>query len=298
MATGDFGTLLRAFLDAELVHVSGTTVTIATALTALLVIGGSFLLSRLLRRGIKGVLVDRRGASEGPTTTALNLLHYFILVVGFAIALQTIGIEIGSLFTAGAVFAVGLGFAMQNIAQNFVAGVILLTEQSIRTGDVLEVEGTVVKVQQTGIRATIVRSRDGEELIVPNATLVQSTVRNFTLKDSSFRLRTTVGVSYESDLSEVRKTLQRVADELPWRSPDPGPQVLLSEFGNSSVIYDVAVWMRDPWRARRRQSDLNESIWLVLQEKGIRIAFPQLDVHFDGRLAEDLKDQRTPSTSA
>jgi potassium efflux system protein len=298
MALGDIGVWLQSLLDTELVHVSGTSVTVATALTAILVIAVSFLVSRLLRRGIRGFLVERRGASEGPTTTALNLLHYFILVVGFAVALQTIGIEIGSLFTAGAVFAVGLGFAMQNIAQNFVAGVILLTEQSIRTGDVLEVEGTVVKVQQTGIRATIVRSRDGEELIVPNATLVQSTVRNFTLKDSSYRLRTTVGVGYDSDLSQVRETLQQVADKLPWRAPDPAPQVLLSEFGSSSVVYDVAVWMRDPWRARRRQSDLNEAIWLGLRNNGIRIAFPQLDVHFDGQPAQVQGQGRLPSTGA
>jgi potassium efflux system protein len=298
MVLGDIGVWLQGLLDTELVHVSGTSVTVATALTAILVIAISFLVSRLLRRGIRGLLVERRGASEGPTTTALNLLHYFILVVGFAVALQTIGIEIGSLFTAGAVFAVGLGFAMQNIAQNFVAGVILLTEQSIRTGDVLEVEGTVVKVQQTGIRATIVRSRDGEELIVPNATLVQSTVRNFTLKDSSYRLRTTVGVGYDSDLSQVRETLQQVADKLPWRAPDPAPQVLLSEFGSSSVVYDVAVWMRDPWRARRRQSDLNEAIWLGLRDNGIRIAFPQLDVHFDGQPAQVQGQGRLPSTGA
>ncbi|NIV35607.1 MAG: mechanosensitive ion channel [Anaerolineae bacterium] len=253
----------------------------------------------MTRRTASRVLRERGMATEGASSTALSLLHYLILLTGFAIALQTLGIELGALFAAGAVFAVGLGFAMQNIAQNFVAGVILLVEQSIRPGDVLEVEGTVVQVQQTGIRSTVVRSRDGEDLIVPNSILVQSTVRNFTLKDSVYRLTTSVGVAYNSDMKLVRATLEEVTDRLPWREDSPAPQVFLREFGDSAVQFDVAVWMTDPWIARRRLSDLNEAMWHALQEKGIQIAFPQVDVHFDrsaerGLVAFQGQDQQQP----
>jgi small-conductance mechanosensitive channel len=282
---------IQQVLNLQLIEVGGTPVTLATALTALLIVLASFWLSRLIRRGFKRMLVRRDLADEQAADTALSLLHYFILVIGFAIALQTIGIELGTLFAAGAVFAVGLGFAMQNIAQNFVAGVILLAERSIRIGDVLEVEGTIVKVEQSGIRATIVRSRDGEELIVPNSTLVQSTVKNFTLRDSSYRLQSRVGVAYRSDLTLVRTTLVRVLDEIPWKLSEPNPQVFLQEFGSSAIIYDVAVWMDNPWFARRRLSDLNEALWLGLKEAGVVIAFPQLDVHFAPGVAESLRQQ-------
>ena len=278
----------QEFLNVQLIEVGGTSVTVATALTALLIVLGTFLVSRLIRRAIRRMLIRRGLADERSADTALNLFHYFILLIGFAIALETIGIELGTLFAAGAVFAVGLGFAMQNIAQNFVAGVILVAERSIRIGDVLEVEGTIVKVQQSGIRATIVRSRDGEELIVPNSTLVQSTVKNFTLRDSSYRLQTTVGVAYDSDLNLVRQTLEEVLLDIPWKLADPGSQVFLQEFGNSAVIFDVAVWMDNPWYARRRLSKLNEAIWWALKEAGITIAYPQLDVHFDREVAQGL----------
>jgi small-conductance mechanosensitive channel len=277
-------------LDVQLFEVGGTSVTLATALSALLIILLTFWLSRIVRRGFRRMLTKRGLADEQSAETVLSLLHYFLLVIGFAIALQTIGIELGTLFAAGAVFAVGLGFAMQNIAQNFVAGVILIAERSIRIGDVLEVEGTIVKVQQSGIRATIARSRDGEELIVPNSTLVQSTVKNYTLRDSAYRLQTRVGVSYSSDLEIVRTTLREVLSTLTWKLEEPDPQVFLQEFGNSSVIYDVAVWMDNPWFARRRLSDLNEAIWWGLKEAGIVIAFPQVDVHFDPRVARGLAE--------
>lgn len=267
-------------LNQQLFEVSGTMVTVATALTSLLIVLSSVLVSRLARRTARRVLSRRGLAAEGSAASLLNLLHYLILATGLAVALQTLGIELGALFTAGAVFAVGLGFAMQNIAQNFVAGIILAVEQSIRVGDVLEVEGTVVRVEQIGIRSTVVRSRDGEDLIVPNATLIQSTVRNFTLQDSTYRLQTSVGVAYGSDMVAVRETLESVAANLTWRLPEPPPLILLREFGSSSVNYDVAVWIEDPWRARRLRSTLNESIWWALKDAGITIAFPQLDVHF------------------
>src|SRR4030095_8726722 len=102
------------------------------------------------------------------------------IVVGLTLALHLAGIKLGAVFAAGAVFAVGLGFAMQNIAQNFVSGVILLVERSIEPGDVIEVNTQVVRVHQMGIRATLVRTLDDEDMIVPNSILVQTTVKNYT----------------------------------------------------------------------------------------------------------------------
>jgi small-conductance mechanosensitive channel len=218
-----------------------------------------------------------------------RLLHYAILATGFAIALQTVGINLAALFAAGAFLAIGLGFAMQNIMQNFVSGVILLTERSIKPGDVLHVEGRFVRVQKLGIRATVARSLDEEEIIIPNSTIVQSSVINYTLRDSLYRLRVTVGVVYGSDMRRVRETLERVASAIEWRVKDREPVVFLLEFGDSSVNWEVSVWIDNPWRVRRLRSDLSEAIWWALQEAGIVIAFPQLDVHFDSPVVEALR---------
>lgn len=152
---------------------------------------------------------------------AARLIYYALLMLGLGIALHTIGINMTGLFAAGAVFAVGVGFAMQNIASNFVSGVILLLEGAIKPGDVLEVEDRVVRVREMGMRAAVARTLDDEDLIIPNSALVQSTVKNFTLRDHLYRLKSTVGVVYSSDMAKVEETLVSLAEMLPWRCDKP-----------------------------------------------------------------------------
>ena len=162
-------------------------------------------------------------------------------------------------------------------------------ERAIKPGDVLEVEGQVVRVVKMGIRSTVARTRDEEELIIPNSTLVQSTVKNYTLQDSHYRIRGRVGVAYGSDMQEVRETLSRIAEEVDWRLEVREPLVFLKEFGDSSVVWEVSVWVSDPWGAQRSLSELNRAVWNGLQNDGITIAFPQLDVHFDPTVEESIQ---------
>lgn len=279
---------IRAFLDTKLVEVGGTTVTIATALSSLLVILVSAWFAKVVRRGVRR-LFERRGLDEGTSGTAGGVLYYLILVAGFGIALQTMGIDLAALFAAGAIFAIGLGFAMQNIAQNFMSGVILLTERAIKPGDLLRLEDDIVKVLHMGIRATIVRTRDGENVIVPNSLLAQSSVKNYTLDDTAYRLKVSVGVTYNSNLRRVRARLEEVARECAWRDEKREPEVFLSEFGDNAVIFNVMVWINDPWRERAARSSLNEAIWWAFADEGIVIAFPQVDVHFDDEVVSGLK---------
>jgi small-conductance mechanosensitive channel len=223
--------------------------------------------------------------------TAGALLHYTLLVTGFVIALKMAGFDLTALFAAGAIFAVGLAFAMQSIAQNFVAGVILLGERSIKPGDIVEVEGRIVDIQEVGIRATVARTRDGEELVIPNSVLVQTTVKNYTLRDSTFRIRVPVGVVYGSNMDVVRETLEMVAREMSekWAVQHSQPQVFMTEFGNHSVNFEVAVWMNDPWKQRHATSDLHEAIWAAFKARGIVIAFPQIDVHLDAPVVDSIR---------
>jgi potassium efflux system protein len=279
---------VRDVLNTQLFDVGATPVTIGTLLTMVLVILATIWISRVLQRGVRKTLARRGIKNEGTVGAISGLVNYAVFIAGIGVALQTAGIDLGTLFAAGALFAVGLGFAMQNIAQNFVSGVILLTERAIRPGDVLEVEGTVVRVLRMGIRATIVKTRDGEDLIVPNSGIVQASVKNFTLEDSVFRVRASVGVVYGSDMAQVRTVLEDVARDLKWRLREPEPQVLMLEFGDSSVSFEIAVWSDDPWKARAAVSDLNEAIWSAFKEHGITIAYPQLDVHFDPPVGKGL----------
>jgi small-conductance mechanosensitive channel len=266
----------------------GTPITIERAVAAVAVVLFAWGLSIVIRRGLVRGMRKRGVTSEGTLAATSRLTHYAVIVVGFGVAMRTLGLDITSLFAAGAVFALGLSFAMQNIAQNFVSGVILLLERSIKPGDILEVEGRVVRVHEMGIRATYARTLDDEVIIVPNSTIVQSSVKSYTLRGSSYRLRTKVGVAYDSDMALVRSTLEDVAKSYPARVADMEPLVLLFEFGESSVVWEVSVWIDDPWRMRRLRSGLQEAIWAAFRQHRITIAYPQLDVHMDARLLEAL----------
>jgi len=274
-----------ALFDRPLFSIAGTQVTVATLVVFVLIVLGTFVVSAILRRLVGRAMRLRGIEQEGSIRATQRLVHYAVLLVGLSIGLQTIGVNLSALFAAGAVFAIGVGFAMRNLAENFVSGLILLLERSIKPGDVLEVEGQVVRVSRMGIRSTVVRGRNDEETIVPNTILVQSNVTNYTLEDSLYRLRARVGVAYGSDMHQVRKVLERTAAALPWRFPRREPVVLLVEFGSSSVDWEVSVWIEDPWRALVRGSELREAIWWALKEENITIAFPQLDVHLDPPLA-------------
>jgi len=288
-------TVVQEFLEWQLFTLSGTPITVGTLLTAAVLILVSYAISRFVQHVISSTLERRQVEDRGTLHVARRLVHYLVMLVGIGVALDTLGIQLTALFAAGAIFAVGIGFAMQNIAQNFVSGVILLIERTIKPGDVLEVEKTVVRVVQMGIRATLARTRDDEDLIIPNSVLVQSTVKNYTLRDSLYRLRVPVGVVYGSDMALVFKTLQAVADRQDWRHHARDPLVLLTAFGNSSVDFEVSVWVNDPWSARQATSKLHDAIWWALAESGVTIAFPQLDVHFDPPVVESVRRLGSPS---
>jgi small-conductance mechanosensitive channel len=279
----------------ELFSIGETPIAASTVIVFAAILGAAHLIGRLLERGM-GRFFARRGVSDAGTIGGTRrLLRYIVMIAGIAVALDAIGVNLATLFTAGAVFAVAIGFAMQNILQNFVSGVILLAERTIKIGDVLEVDGRIVRVENMGVRTTVVRTRDEENLIVPNSILVQTNVKNFTLADSLYRLRANVGVSYGSDMALVEKTLQECAAALDWRKKSHDPVVLLRRFGSSSVDFEVSVWIDIPWRSPRLLSELHKAVWWALKEQGIVIAFAQVDVHFDKPVVEGVRQLATAS---
>lgn len=270
---------LPAVAREELFQIGNKAVSLLTLSSMFLTFAGMLVASWVLRFGMRRAL--RRSAIEaagGDLGVADRLVHYGFILVGLALALHLAGIKLGAVFAAGAVFAVGFGFAMQNIAQNFVSGVILLIERTIKPGDVLEIGSQIVKVMKMSIRATIVRTLDDEDIIVPNSTLVQSNVKNYTLEDNLYRVKVSVGVSYDSDLKLVREVLEKTTADIPWRDKNHAPRVLLLSFAPSWVEYEASAWMHEPFRYRIASSELREAIWWAFKRAGIVIALPQLDV--------------------
>ncbi len=277
-------------LTRSLFTLAGVPISLVSIATFGLVLLLTLLASRLIRRGIRRAMERGGGGLVDSGTAAIvdRIVHYLTVAVGSTIALQVVGIDLSALFAAGAVVAVGLGFALQDVAKNFVSGIILLLERSITPGDILVVDGQLVRVKTMGIRATRVTNLDDEDIILPNGALVQATVRNLTLDSPVVRLRAPVGVAYATDLQRAFEVLEQVGRRFPHRVADREPVVLLLGFGASSVDLELSVWIAEPWRTPTLRTTLFRAMWDALHEAGITIAFPQLDVHFDREFVERL----------
>lgn len=285
---GDVLGHLHRLVNFTLVDVSGTPLSAASLLTLGLILLVAWWLSRLVRGTLRSA-ARSRGVELGTQRMLERLAHYFIMVVGVLMGLDTLGLDLGALLAAGAVVGVGVGLALQNLAQSFLAGILLFGERSIRPRDVLELQGELVRVVEIRMRTTVVQTQDEEHIIVPNASLVQDAILNHSLRDRRVRVRAQVGVAYDSDLRESLAVLTAAAATVAGRDEVAEPVALLLGFGASSVDLEVSIWIEDAWRLPAARSELLLAVWDALHAKGVVIAFPQLDVHLDELAAEGLK---------
>jgi small-conductance mechanosensitive channel len=265
-------------IDRPLFFLGGSAVTLASLISFVVFLLVAFTLSALLQRAM-GRVYHSRGVEEGVQYALNRLLHYAVLVVGGFLALDNLGISVTALAGLGAVLAIGIGFGLQNIAQNFVSGLILLLERPVKKGDLVEVGMTRGVVRSIHARATIVTTFDNVDIIVPNGDLITQQVVNQTFGSRSLRIRVEVGVAYGSDTALVRDTLERIAAAHPEVLREPAPVVLFSAFGESSLDFAVLAWVSDPIRQARIASDLRFAIDEAFRAAHIEIPFPQRDLH-------------------
>ncbi|MEO6785697.1 MAG: mechanosensitive ion channel domain-containing protein, partial [Chthoniobacteraceae bacterium] len=242
-----------------------------------------FWLSSSLKRFFFRRFLSESGIDRALQHTIAQIIGYVTLIVGAAIALQNAGIDLSALALFAGAVGVGLGFGMQDIARNFVSGIIILIERPIQIGDRIEVDKVAGQVSKIRARSTTVLTNDNIAMIVPNSKFIEQTVTNWSHKDPKVRFRIPIGVAYGSDVEKVRELLLAVAHEHPQALAVPAPTVFFSAFGESSLDFELAVWSEEmSWRPRRFRSDLNFLIERKLREAGIVIPFPQRDVHLSG----------------
>lgn len=271
---------IKNVLTTRLFTISQTEVT----LSSVIVFFGLFVIiivaSRLLSRKLLEKILTRMQVEEGTRYTMRRVVEYVCILIGAIIAFQSIGINLSGLAVIFGLLSVGVGFGLQNVTSNFVAGLILLFERPIKVGDrvtVGEVEGDIMEIN---MRSTTVRSLNNIAIIVPNSDFVSSKVINWSHGDPKIRLDIDVGVSYSSDLDTVLRALKEVAWENTEVLDDPEPDVHLLEFGDSAWIMKLRVWLGNPKRHPVVRSDLNCAIVHKFEKNGIQIPFPQRDLHF------------------
>jgi small-conductance mechanosensitive channel len=210
-----------------------------------------------------------------------QIVSNIVLVVGLFIVLDNAGIHLATLTVFAGAIGVGIGFGLQNIASNFISGLVILAERPITIGDRVEVAGVIGQVQQIRARSTVILTNDNITMIVPNTKFIDSPVTNWTYGDPRVRFRIPVGVAYGSDIDKVRATLIAAGKENPHTLEEPAPSVFLDKFGDNSIEFELVVWSSEmSYRPRRYRSDLNFAIEKKLREAGIALPFPQRDLHF------------------
>ncbi len=216
---------------------------------------------------------------EGTLHIIGNLGRYLILFVGLFVGFQSVGLQLDSVIVIFGALGVGIGFGLQNIANNFISGVILLVERPIKVGDVVEVGGELGTVERISIRATTLRKFDQTQAIVPNGDLISTTVGNWTHDDRRVRVDFIVGVAYGSDTRLVERLLGDLVNGHEMVLDDPAPRIFFMEFGDSSLNFRVLAYVPDIMERLTTQSDLHFSIDEAFRANDIEIPFPQRDLH-------------------
>lgn len=226
--------------------------------------------------------MERGGVDPMLTRFAANLVRYGILVLGGLTVLSVFGISVASFAAILAAAAFALGLALQGTLGNFSAGAMLLIFRPFKVGDVVSVAGITGKVAEIDLFTTQFDTFDNRRIIVPNGSVFGSTIENMTHHPTR-RVDVDVGTDYSADLRETREVLDRVAADTVGVFEEPAPQVYLKQLGGSSIDWAVRVWAEtaDYWAVRER---LTHSIKVALDDAGIGIPFPQMDVHLDGRV--------------
>lgn len=202
-----------------------------------------------------------------------------LTVVAILTSLALVGIDMTALSVFTGALGVGLGFGLQKIASNYVSGFIILLDRSIRIGNIIQVGSDSGEVTQITTRYTVLKHPAGSEFIVPNETLIGSTVQNQTYSDTRIRLATTVGVAYDSDLDLACRLMAEVAAAHPRVLPEPPPKVFLTQFADSAINLELGFWIDDPEEGKGNiVSDVNFAIWRAFRENGVAIPFPQREV--------------------
>jgi len=255
-----------------------------------------FWISSRTKRFLFNRLLAESGLDRSLQYAIAQVVSNIVLVVGIFIVLENTGIHLAALAVFAGAVGVGIGFGLQNIASNFISGLVILAERPITIGDRVEVAGIAGQVEHIRARSTVIRTNDNIMMIVPNTKFIDSPVTNWTYGDRRVRFRIPISVASDSDIAKVRDTLLAVAREDPHTLKEPAPSVFLENFGENAIEFKLVVWSSEmSARPSRYRSDINFAIAEKFREAGIELPFPQRDLHIRSGVlkVENVTEQGT-----
>jgi small-conductance mechanosensitive channel len=271
----------------ELTSSDDSPITVGKIITVFfLLIVGYFVSHYLTGKAGKQIKV-RFNLDEAAISTIQTIAHYCLLVMIVLFVFNMVRIPLTFFTFIGGALAIGVGFGSQNIVNNFLSGLILMVERPVKIGDVVDVEGTQGTVERIGARSTRIKTFDNLRLVVPNSTLLQNPLINWSLSDDIVRREINVGVQYGSPVELVEKLLGQAVHEHQLVKRKPEPIILFYDFGDNALIFKIYLWISMLKIGKKHQkllqveSQIRFRIDAMFRDNNIVIAYPQRDVHLD-----------------
>lgn len=228
---------------------------------------------------VKHIVYRSKRIDKAKKFSVNKLLQYVVIVLAFLAGLRILEFDITVLLAGSAALLVGLGFGLQHLFNDFISGVILLLDGTIKMDDIIEVNGTIYKVLDINFRTTTVIGRNEDYVILPNSQLTSNTVINWTHSQISSRFKISVGVDYSTDVGILMRVLKEAAAGHPQILKDPEPFVRFEDYGDSALIFGVFFFTDEIFRVERIKSEIRVEIFKALKANGITIPFPQRVIH-------------------
>lgn len=287
----------RNVFSTPLFEINDKAVTLTGFVIFFLILAGAWVFSAWARRALLEFSRKYRGVSVSSVFTFTRVFHYLVVFTGFLIALSSLGINLSDFTIIAGALGVGIGFGLQNMVNNFISGLVLLFEKTLKRGDFVELEsGVFGEVQSINMRSTVITTPDNVDIVVPNGEFISGRVTNWTMRETVRRMHIPFGVAYGSPLEVVRDAALEAADRVDYTLTGftgREPQAWLVEFGDSSLNFELVVWIKaDAVKSPARiKAVYLWEIHQVLVGRGIAIPFPQRDIHvksgLDGIFGKD-----------
>ncbi|MDO6492936.1 MAG: mechanosensitive ion channel domain-containing protein [Cellulophaga sp.] len=267
---------LKDLMSYKLVDGDKVVITVSTLVTIVVAILAVTYILKLIHRIVVAKLPQD---DKNKFLSIFNFLKYFLYILAVITVLHSSGVDLTVLLTASAALFVGLGFALQYLFQDIISGILIILDQSLHIGDIIEVEGKVGRVFETRLRTTRALTRDDKVIVIPNHKFLTDSIYNYTQNHKTTRENVKIGVAYGSDVELVSKLLLEIIDGKKGILKNPAPFVLFEDFGDSALMFSVNYYTNDSYGDPRIKSDLRFLIDAAFRKNNISIPFPQRDIH-------------------
>ena len=253
------------------------------------IFGLGYFATAVIQRIVKSTVLPKTKMDKGSQNALVSGVGYIGYTLAAVVALSSIGFNLSSIAIVAGALSVGIGFGLQTIVSNFVSGIILLVERPIKEGDWIEASGFSGTVKKISVRSTQIETFDRAMVVVPNSELIAGSVLNWTHSNETGRVRVSVGVSYDTDPKRVERLLLKVGKSHEMALKSPEPFVRFQQFGDSSLDFDLIIYVRDKNYMFQVRSELHYAIFELFKKEGIEIPFPQRDLNIKGNSNSNIK---------